>query len=249
MERKVYNVKSLEEARALAANDFAEFKPEQVTFTILLEKKDMLGNVKLMVEALAGADVDGATKGREYLQTILHDNGADGTVDKRIQNDIIQYDIDAGHFNGYLIGKNARTLMALQVLASAVVNHGLDREHEQTVLVDVGGYKARRQRIIERMAVDEARKVVATGTECTMEYLNAYERKIVHAKLAKWEEIETFSVGKEPQRFLHIALKKAGAARPAALDDEDENDEPILPVEEAEESTESSPADEKTSEK
>lgn len=230
MERKVIEAKSLEEAKQMACEQF-NLPESQITFNVLYEKKDMFGSIaKMMVEAVVGAEIDGIAKGKDYLMALLRNNNIQGYVDKKVRGSNVQFDIDAGKFNGYLIGKNAKTLMALQILVSNVVNKYYDKVDEKTVLVDVGGYKRRRQQILERMAVENAKEVVRTGVEVTLDYLNAYERKIVHNKLSTWKEVETYSEGKEPNRFLHICLKQEGVSH-GDSDDADQVDEEALVLE------------------
>ena len=71
----------------------------------------------------------------------------------------VEFNIDAGEFNGYLIGKNSRNLIALQTLVSTVINNYYEGEELKTVLVDVGGYKRRREKSLESMAVDYGKQV------------------------------------------------------------------------------------------
>ncbi|MDD3999544.1 MAG: Jag N-terminal domain-containing protein [Bacilli bacterium] len=205
MRRKLYEVKTLDEAKRLAVADFG-IKESELTFTVVNEKKGFLGiGSKIEVEAII--DADGITKGKEYIQTILDNNGVKGFIEKKVRGKNVEFNIEAGEFNGNLIGKNARNLIALQTLVGMVVNNYYEGEELKAVYVDVGGYKKRRERNLESMAVQFGKQVARSKQKIQLDYLNAYERKIIHNKLATWKDVTTFSVGEEPNRFLVIEPK------------------------------------------
>ena len=202
MNRKTYEVKTVEEAKQLAVADFG-VKESELTFTIINEKKGFLGiGSKIEVEAVL--DADGITRGKEYIHMILSNNNIQGFIEKRVRGDNVEFNIDAGDFNGYLIGKNSRNLIALQILVSAVVNKYYSEGEAKTVMVDVGGYRKRREKNLENMAVDFGKQVSRSKQKIQLDYLNAYERKIIHNKLSSWKDVRTYSVGEEPNRFLII---------------------------------------------
>ena len=207
MKRKLYEVKTLDEAKQQAVIDFG-VKESELTFTIVNEKKGFLGiGSKIEVEAVI--DADGITRGKEYIQMILDNNKVQGFIEKKVRGNNVEFNVDAGDFNGYLIGKNSRNLVALQLLVSTVVNNYYEGEDVKTVLVDVGGYKKRREKNLENMAVEFAKQVSRTRQKIQLDYLNAYERKIVHNKLSTWKDVKTYSVGEEPNRFLIIEPKNS----------------------------------------
>lgn len=206
MRRKLYEVKTLDEAKQLAVADFG-VKESELTFTIVNEKKGFLGiGSKIEVEAVI--DADGITRGKEYIQMILDNNNIQGFIEKKVRGNNVEFNVDAGDFNGYLIGKNARNLISLQILVSTVVNNYYEGEDLKIVFVDVGGYKRRREKNLENMAVEFGKQVARTKQKLQLDYLNAYERKIVHNKLSTWKDVKTYSVGEEPNRFLIIEPKK-----------------------------------------
>lgn len=205
MKVKVYEVKTIEEAKKLATIEFG-VSEENFEVNILKESKGFLGiGAKLEVEVKV--ITDGATKAREYIQMILDVNGIEGFIEKKEREGNIEFNIDAGDYNGYLIGKNARNLISLQTLVSIIVNNYCGKDEIKTVLVDVGGYKKRRERNIESMAVEYGKQVARTRQSVKLDRLNAYERKIVHNKLSSWNDVKTYSEGEEPNRVLIIEAK------------------------------------------
>lgn len=205
MKSKIYEVKTIEEAKDLAVKEFG-LSEKNIEFNILKESKGFLGlGSKLEVEAKVNAD--GATKGKEYIKMILDANGIDGLIEKKEREETIEFNIDAGEFNGYLIGKNARNLIALQTLVSIIVSNYTDPENPKNVIVDVGGYKKRREKNLESMAIEYGKQVSRSKQPVKLDGLNAYERKIIHNKLSTWSDVKTYSEGEEPNRVLIIDVK------------------------------------------
>ena len=203
---KKYEVKAIEEAQKLAVVDF-DLPISALKFDVVKESKGFLGiGAKLEVEVEIA--LDGIEEGKKYIKTILDNNGVEGFIEKKVRGNNVEFNVDAGEFNGYLIGKNSRNLISLQNLVSTVVNRYYPEDQKKVVLVDVGGYKKNRERHLESLAVSEAKKVVRTGVSATINGLNAYERKIIHNKLSTWKEIETHSEGEGQERCLIIELKK-----------------------------------------
>ena len=203
---KIYEVKTIEEAYDLAKNDF-HFPIDELKFEVLSEKKGFLG-IGSKLEVQASLAVDPFTKGKEYLQVILAANNINAVIEKKVRDDVVEYDIEAGDENGYLIGKRSRSLIAMQILVSHYVNrYFIDSDKQISVLVDVGEYKKKRVRYLERLAIQFGKQVAKTKQKIKLDYLNAYERKIVHSKLATWDDIKTYSEGEEPNRFLIIEPK------------------------------------------
>jgi len=205
MKKKLYQVKTIEEAMSLAIKDFGLSETE-ITFTVISEKRGFLGlGRRIDVEAVV--NVDGVEKGKTYLQTILDNGNIQGFIEKKVRGNHVAFNVEAGDHNGYLIGRNARTLNSLQLLTSIVINNYYSTDNAKTVLVDVGDYKKRREHNLERMATQYAKQVIKTKQKIQLDKLNAYERKIIHKKLSTWKEIKTYSVGDEPNRQIVIEIK------------------------------------------
>ena len=101
-----------------------------------------------------------------------------------------------------LIGKRGHTLNALQQLTQLVVN----KQSKQyiTILLDVESYRDRREEALETLASRMAEKAIRTGKKVTFEPMPSYERKVIHNVLSGRVDIETFSEGAEPNRYLVI---------------------------------------------
>ena len=107
---------------------------------------------------------------------------------------------------GYLIGYRGETLYALQSILSAIA--GKDIQNKVRVILDVQGYKEKREKTLEELAEKVAKTVVRTKKSVKLEPMKAYERKIIHSKLQQHPKVETTSVGEEPYRRIIVSLKK-----------------------------------------
>ena len=107
---------------------------------------------------------------------------------------------------GYLIGYRGETLYALQNIMTAIAGKGI--EQKVRVILDIEGYKAKREKTLEDLAEKVAKTVIRTKKPIKLEPMQAYERKIIHSKLQQNSKVETTSVGEEPHRRIIVSLKK-----------------------------------------
>jgi spoIIIJ-associated protein len=105
-----------------------------------------------------------------------------------------------------LIGRRAETLNALQYILALIVSKEASRWVQ--VIVDVEGYRSRRERQLRQLATRMAEQAVRTGKRQLLEPMSAAERRIVHLELRGHEAVTTESVGEEPNRKVSIILKK-----------------------------------------
>jgi spoIIIJ-associated protein len=102
---------------------------------------------------------------------------------------------------GLLIGKHGQTLDAIQYLANAVVR-AEGGEHD--VIVDAGGYRARRNASLQALATQSAQRATSTGARVALEPMTAVERKVIHEALKDDPGVQTMSEGTEPNRFVVV---------------------------------------------
>ena len=107
---------------------------------------------------------------------------------------------------GYLIGYRGETLYALQSIMTAIAGKGI--EQKVRVILDIEGYKDKREKTLEDLAQKVAKTVIRTKKPIKLEPMQAYERKIIHSKLQQNSRVETTSVGEEPHRRIIVSLKK-----------------------------------------
>ncbi len=106
---------------------------------------------------------------------------------------------------GYLIGYRGETLYAIQNILSSVAGKGI--QNRVRVILDIEGYKNKREKTLEDLAKKVAYTVIKTKKPVKLEPMTAYERKIIHSILQENNKVETNSVGEEPHRRIVISLK------------------------------------------
>jgi spoIIIJ-associated protein len=105
-----------------------------------------------------------------------------------------------------LIGRRSETLNALQYIASLIV--GKELGEWVPMVIDVQGYRARRERQLRQIARRMAEQAVHTGKRQVLEPMPANERRIIHMELHDHPQVTTESLGEEPYRKVTISLKK-----------------------------------------
>lgn len=111
-----------------------------------------------------------------------------------------------GEDMGILIGKRGQTLDSLQYLVSLIVNK--DSEEYLRVKLDTENYREKRKKTLETLAKNIAYKVKRTRRPVSLEPMNPYERRLIHAALQNDKYVLTKSEGEEPFRHVVITLKK-----------------------------------------
>lgn len=106
---------------------------------------------------------------------------------------------------GITIGRRGNTLDAIQYLLSLAVNK--NRENYIRVLVDVKGYRKRREETLIRLAKKMGRKAKNGNRPVRLEPMNPYERRIIHSALQNINGVTTHSEGKDPYRRVIIESK------------------------------------------
>lgn len=101
-----------------------------------------------------------------------------------------------------IIGRRGQVLNSLQVLAQNYFNH---LEKGFTIItLDIENYREKRRETLQNLALNMSKKSIATGEPVKFEPMPNYERKIMHQILVKIDNIETYSEGREPHRYLVI---------------------------------------------
>ncbi|HND48287.1 MAG TPA: RNA-binding cell elongation regulator Jag/EloR [Anaerolineales bacterium] len=133
-------------------------------------------------------------------QVSAHYDESDSADNRTIQVDVRGEDLSA------LIGRRAETLASFQHVASLIV--GKQTQQWVQVIIDVEGYRARREKQIRQLANRMADQVTKTGRKVTMEPMPSSERRVVHIELRGHPAVKTESTGEEPYRKVVILPKE-----------------------------------------
>jgi len=105
-----------------------------------------------------------------------------------------------------LIGRKAETLNSLQYLLTLMVSKQLN--HWTQVIVDVEGYRVRRNRQLKQLAHRMAEQAVKTNRRQILEPMSSSERRVIHIELKDHADVTTESIGEGAMRKVSILPKK-----------------------------------------
>ena len=201
MENKTYIGKTKEEAISNALIDL-NTKQDEV---IIIEKetKKTLFNKKIEVFAITKSELNKEIK--DFLYKIVKDMGFDCNIETKTRDTQLIYNIISST-SSVLIGKNGKTIDALQTLASQMVSTKYNTFYKFTV--DVNDYKNQRKSRLEKLAKYTAKDVAKSKQPVSLEPMNSYERRIIHNVLTNSKDVITQSEGEEPNRYVVIKPKE-----------------------------------------
>ncbi len=167
------------------------------------EKKEV--KVKKIIKLTADEVTQAEENIKTFMDEILKELPEDTTY--KVSNDEIGIKVEMSNKNlGFLIGYRGETLYAFQNILSAIAGKGIDKKVR--VILDIEGYKEKREKTLEELAEKVAKTVIRTRRSIKLEPMQAYERKIIHSKLQGNNKVKTESVGEEPNRRIIISLNR-----------------------------------------
>src|SRR2546421_149733 len=144
-----------------------------------------------------------ATAGREIVEDLLDYMGFPGEVDvlragKENDTPTLTMAVVDGESMGALIGRRGETLQAFQFITQLLVNRRVG--HWTRVLLDIEGYRSRRERYLKDTALRAAEKAMRYRESIELDPMIPSERRIVHLTLASHESVTTHSEGEGDNR-------------------------------------------------
>jgi spoIIIJ-associated protein len=132
----------------------------------------------------------------DYIEGLLDIADLDGDIDMDVEGNRAVVSV-VGATLDELVGRRGEVLEALQELTRLAV-------HRQTgtrarLMLDVGGYRARRRAELTEVGRDAADEVKRTGTPKPLGAMTPFERKVVHGAVAE-VGLQSESEGEEPNR-------------------------------------------------
>ncbi len=194
---KTYSAKTIEEALAAAAQDLA-LPLEEISYEVTDEKKGLFSKkVTIAVYELS----DAIAYAEDYLVKGIATFGITATTKAVLSDDIIRISIDSDH-NSILIGKNGKTLQALNELTKLAVSSKFKKRFR--ILLDINDYKDSKYEKLISIARRTAREVQKTKVSVTLEAMPADERRVIHNALNGMPNIKTESIGEGHHRQVTI---------------------------------------------
>jgi spoIIIJ-associated protein len=141
-----------------------------------------------------------AARMRTVVEHVTAGMGVRCAIDVREDEETLTVACSGGDL-GLLIGKHGQTIDAVQAIANAIA---AGEEQRKEIVVDAAGYRDRRRRTLEAMAVRCAEQALREQAPVELEPMTAADRKLVHERLHDYDGIETASDGEEPHRYVVV---------------------------------------------
>lgn len=148
-------------------------------------------------------DIDVA---KGFILNIINNLNIDAQIDIRQEKNVIKVNI-TGKDAACLIGRRGETLDSIQFLAGLALNKA-NKDSHCKILIDIENYRSKREDSLIRYANKVAREVAKTRKTKKLDYMNPYERRIIHSALQNDKYVITYSEGEEPHRRLVIEYKR-----------------------------------------
>jgi spoIIIJ-associated protein len=203
----IKEAKSVDEAIKLACDELNIDRADAEIEIINEGNKGILGfigNKNAVVKVTKADNIEDIVI--SFLKPIFDKMGIETDIDIEQTEDQIVVRLN-GDDIGIVIGRRGETLDALQYLLSLVINRKLDSYTR--VILDVADYRQKREETLVRLANRVAEKVTRSRKNLTLEPMNPYERRIIHATLQNHKYVDTQSIGEEPNRKVVIRYKQS----------------------------------------
>jgi len=148
-----------------------------------------------------------------YVSDILKAMGLDQiVVSHTVRDNVVNIKLE-GDVSGAAIGRRGETLDAIQYLAGLAANR--EEGDYVRIVLDSGNYRDKRRVTLEQLAKKLANSVIKSGRSTTLEPMNPYERRIIHATISEINGVTSSSIGEEPNRRVVISSTSPAPQRSA----------------------------------
>ena len=143
---------------------------------------------------------------KAFIENILKNSNVEADLSVTQEGNVIKVDIK-GEEASVLIGRRGETLDSIQLLTGLALNK-INKNSNMRVLVDIENYRSKREQSLIRYAHKVAREVAKTKKTKKLDFMNPYERRIIHSALQNNKTVSTYSEGTDPYRRLVIEYIK-----------------------------------------
>jgi len=178
--------RNLEDAISLAEHTL-KLQRSQFTYEIVTEKTKLFGTKtkEVVIRAWEKTTSD-KTPVLKFLDDLLKKFPIDIRYESQNRNEII-YIVFDGPDKSLLLRKDGALLLALQ--------HILNKLSPQKVQTDCDSYRKKKEQALRDEAQDVAHRVLESGISETLDFLNPYERRIIHIAANQISGITSESIG------------------------------------------------------
>lgn len=190
-------------------------EPEPVVEEVLEVEEEVVVYEEPVVKepiATVADDADEPTVAREVVANLLQKMGMDADVtiqesevDEKTGRVTPIIDVRGENLNA-LIGSRGETMAAIQYIARLMV---ANRRHERAhFVIDIDGYRQKREKALARLAERMASKVIDRQEAISLEPMPPADRRIIHITLRRMDGVYTESTGEGSGRKVRILPEK-----------------------------------------
>ncbi len=193
--------KDEEEARKSAIAEYKIDSDAEITVEEIKKAKNILGFIKS--DGIYRITIKEGKKSeiKEKTEKLLELMGLDiGVGVENIEKNSYKINLN-GPDNGIIIGKKGKTLNSFEYLMGYLVK-GVKLD------VDVEEFKEKREATLRDLAKKMVEKVISSEKAVKLNPMPPRERRIIHEVVNQYEGIDTYSEGKDPNRYIVIRKKK-----------------------------------------
>lgn len=197
-----YEGKNIEE---LLINSLTELKvtKDDVYFKETTEEGKLFKSKKYILEIIKKEDVINYIK--KYINEFSNKFGVKINSEVRELDGIINVMLVSEN-NALLIGKDGKNIDAIQILIRQAVCNQTNQNIK--VLVDISGYKNKKNKNLEYEIKKICKEVLNTKVEVKLDPMNSYQRRIVHTVVSEFSNLKSESIGESPNRYTVISYKE-----------------------------------------
>lgn len=176
---------------------------DDVYFKQTTEEGKLFKAKKYIIEIIKKEDVINYIK--KYINEFANKFGVKINSEVRESDGIINVMLVTEN-NALLIGKDGKNIDAIQILLRQAVCNQTNQNIK--VLVDISGYKNKKNKNLEFEIKKICKEVINTKVEVKLDPMNSYQRRIVHTAVSEFPNLKSESIGEAPNRYTVISYKE-----------------------------------------
>lgn len=153
------------------------------------------------VEVKETVETENSMDAMEFLTGLFQVCGKNVEINVTEEGNYVTYSVE-GEDLGDMIGHRGDCYYAINRILTAVTG-----KQDKKILLDIGGYKKKREEVLTALAKRTADRVAKSGKYSRLDPMNPSERRIIHSALAEDDRVVTLSKGEEPNRYVMVFPK------------------------------------------
>lgn len=182
--------------------EFNENK-DNIYFTIKEMDASLFKGKKYILEAISKDEIKENIK--KYINDLSFNLNININCEIRFDDNTIKVMLSSDN-NNIIIGSNGKNLDAIQILLRQVFKD-LNKINLK-ILLDVSSYKEKKEKKFQKEIKNICKEILISKIEVKLDPMNSYQRRLVHEIVTEFKNLESYSLGVEPERYTVIKYKE-----------------------------------------